>query len=399
MTVMSAAPTVSAAYTTAATSKGQIDSSLSAQWARRPADQRFETLELLAAAVNAAAEESAEAAVEPSQMMVRREGNNLLLEGPNGIATPTHWSFGQLATLTGTPADYLRSLAEHGDETSLMLAQANLQLGLKHRKAGLMQSYTRGDTLRAMTSTKYGRILDRDVVGKVQTLVAQDPRWKVPGTIDWSSAAGGLVKHNPFIDITKDNTTLYASDRDVFVFLCQDANPIEVGKLDNGQPDLMFRGFIISNSDVGAQSFSLKTMLLRGVCMNRNLWGCEDVHEVSIRHIGAAPEKFEEQAMPALLAYANASTNAVVEQAKAAKQLTIAKTEGERLDWLLERKLIKTMALAVMARVSEEEGHPMTSLYDACHGLTAYARRVEYQDRRIKLEEMAASWMKKVTVH
>jgi hypothetical protein len=52
-----------------------------------------------------------------------------------------------------------------------------------------------------------------------------DTRWKVPGVLDWSS-----MTHNPFVDVTKDTTTLYASDRDVFLFLVDDTNPIEAGR-------------------------------------------------------------------------------------------------------------------------------------------------------------------------
>ena len=40
-----------------------------------------------------------------------------------------------------------------------------------------------------------------------------DTRWKVPGVLDWST-----MTHNPFVDVSKDSTTLYASDRDVFLF-------------------------------------------------------------------------------------------------------------------------------------------------------------------------------------
>ena len=47
-----------------------------------------------------------------------------------------------------------------------------------------------------------------------------DTRWKVPGVLDWST-----MVHNPQVDTTKDTTTLYASDRDVFVFLCDEASP------------------------------------------------------------------------------------------------------------------------------------------------------------------------------
>ena len=55
---------------------------------------------------------------------------------------------------------------------------------------------------------------------------SSDTRWKVPGVLDWST-----VTHNPFVDVNKDTTTLYGSDRDVFLFLVDDTNPIEAGRL------------------------------------------------------------------------------------------------------------------------------------------------------------------------
>ena len=45
------------------------------------------------------------------------------------------------------------------------------------------------------------------------------------------------MMHNPFVDVTKDTKTLYASDRDVFLFLVDDTNPIEAGRLSDGLPD------------------------------------------------------------------------------------------------------------------------------------------------------------------
>ncbi len=56
--------------------------------------------------------------------------------------------------------------------------------------------------------------------------------------LDWSNGV-----YNPLVDITQDTTTLYASDRDVFLFLVDDLNPIEAGRLPDGSPDLYFRGF------------------------------------------------------------------------------------------------------------------------------------------------------------
>src|SRR5258705_9958069 len=79
-----------------------------------------------------------------------------------------------------------------------------------------------------------------------------DTRWKVPGVLDWNT-----MTHNPFVDITKDTTTLYASDRDVFLFLVDDTHPIEAGRLADGSPDWYFRGFYCWNSEVGSKTLGI----------------------------------------------------------------------------------------------------------------------------------------------
>ena len=57
-----------------------------------------------------------------------------------------------------------------------------------------------------------------------------------------SQNVGHLCAHS-HSDVSKDTTTLYASDCDVFIFLVDDLNPSEVGHLPDGSPDLFFRGF------------------------------------------------------------------------------------------------------------------------------------------------------------
>jgi len=83
-----------------------------------------------------------------------------------------------------------------------------------------------------------------------------DTRWKVPGVLDWSTGI-----YNPRVDISKDTTTLYASDRDVFLFLVDDLNPIEAGRLRDGSPDLYFRGFYCWNSEVGRRRLAWRASI------------------------------------------------------------------------------------------------------------------------------------------
>ena len=128
------------------------------------------------------------------------------------------------------------------------LAGINLQYGLTNHRAEQVKSLetkTGRLQLRAMTGPEYGRIYDHELVSAVMNIAGDgtgDTRWKVPGVLDWSTG-----RHNPFVEVTRDSTTLYASDRDVFLFLVDDTHPIEAGRLPDGSPDLYFRGFYCWN--------------------------------------------------------------------------------------------------------------------------------------------------------
>ncbi len=130
-----------------------------------------------------------------------------MLPGSDVPVAPTHWSFGQLAALVGAPAADLRQLPAP-------LAGINLQYGLTSRRAEQVKTLETDDgrvELRAVTGPDYGRIYDHELVTAVQRIAGNgtgDTRWKVPGTLDWRPGT-----YNPNVDITKDTTTLYASDR------------------------------------------------------------------------------------------------------------------------------------------------------------------------------------------
>jgi hypothetical protein len=122
-----------------------------------------------------------------------------------------------------------------------------------------------------------------------------DTRWKIPGVLDWATHV-----YNRRVDVTRDTTTLYASDRDVFVFLVDDLNPIEVGRLTGGSPELYFRGFYCSNSELGAKTLGMASFYLRAFCQNRNLWGLGNFGKIAIRHSKYTGPRFVYKAPPAL---------------------------------------------------------------------------------------------------
>ena len=287
-------------------SRGERIGRVSSEWFSRPADERYLSLFDLARSVRDRSERSRTRVVETALIHVEAsraepERLSLFLPGSDTPVAPTHWSFGQLASQVGAPAAYLRQLPA-------ALAGINLQYGLTSHRAEQIKTLETENgrvELRAVTGPDYGRIYDHELVEAVQRIAGNgtgDTRWKVPGVLDWSTGV-----YNPRVDITKDTTTLYASDRDVFLFLVDDLNPIEAGRLPDGSPDVYFRGFYCWNSEVGAKTLGMASFYLRAVCQNRNLWGVEDFEEITIRHSKYAASRFAHEAAPALLNFANSS--------------------------------------------------------------------------------------------
>lgn len=382
--------------------KGELVSSVSRQWANRTPDQRFTSLTALRDQVALWAAQSSETEVNPADLIITPTEN-----GDFGITTPnmthpmalTHFSFHQIARLAGAPGYYIKDLPAP-------LARLNLQYGLNAAEQKAQKLYVRkwtdGETenigLRGMTSPRYGRIYDRDVVDAVMKLAGNgtgDTIWKVPGCIDWTHAHG--VHYNPNVDITKENTTLYASDRDVFMFLVDDHNPIEVGKLNDGSPDLMFRGFYVWNSEVGDKSFGLATMYLRGVCQNRNLWGVEGFNEVSFKHTSGAPNRFLTEAAPALETFSNGSAMKLINGVKAAKAVKVSVTDEERFDFLAKFGFSERQAKELIETSVAEEGRPQETIWDHAQAITAHARKSPLQESRLALEQTAGKMLDKVT--
>jgi hypothetical protein len=251
------------------TSRGERIGRVSSVWFSRPAYERYLSLSDLFAAVRDRTTRSHTRTVETAAIRVEAsrddaERRSLLLPGSERPIAPTHWSFGQLASLVGVPATYLRGLPAP-------LAGINLQYGLTSHRAEQIKTLEIEDgrvELRAVTGPDYGRIYDHELVSPVQRIAGNgtgDTRWKVPGVLDWSTGI-----YNPNVSVTEETTTLYASERGVFLFLVDDLNAIEAGRLPDGSPDLFFRGFYCWNSEVGAKTLGIASFYLRAVCQKRS---------------------------------------------------------------------------------------------------------------------------------
>ena len=353
----------------------------SQQWATRPADERFTSLTDLHDFCARQRERSRQIGASTRQIEAAPadgDQKSLQVVGPNGGAVDvTHWAFGQLAQRAGAPAGYLRSLPS-------ALAADNLNYGLKFTRKvedlGLL--LTAGDVgrpqLRAATGPAYGRIWNADItralVDRFGDGVSGD--FRVPG-----------IYGRELEEVTKTNTTLYAGDRDCFIFLADERNRIEVPNRRNGEPGQLARGFFIWNSEVGSKTFGVATFLFDYVCQNRIVWGAQEHKEIRIRHSSGAPDRFIEEVAPALQAYANSSTAGIDKAIEDARKTRIGGQES--VDEFLNRRFTRTQAAGIQLAHESEEGRPIETLWDVTVGTTAYARGLEHQDARVDLERTA----------
>ena len=375
-------------------SRGERVSRVSAEWFFRPDDERYLNLTDLYDAVRRRAARAQARTVESRAVRVEAARDNaerlaLLVPGRSEPVAPTHWSFGQLCGLVGAPTSYIRQLPAP-------LAGINLQHGLLSHRAELVKTLEADDgriELRAVTGPDYGRIWDHELVAAVMKIAGNgvgDTRWKVPGVLDWAT-----MTHNPFVDVTKDTTTLYASDRDVFLFLVDDTNPIEAGRLSDGSPDLYFRGFYCWNSEVGSKTLGIASFYLRAVCMNRNLWGVENFEQITIRHSKFAAQRFAHEATPALTSFANSSPAPFIAGIKSARERIVARNDEDRDGFLRKRGFSKSETAKIIETVLQEEGRPPESVFDFVQGITALARGKAHQDARLELEGKAKRLMER----
>jgi len=377
-------------------SRGERIGRVSSEWFSRPDDERYLSLTDLHDAVRRRAERAQARAVESRAVKVEASRDSagrlaLLVPGRDEPVAPTHWSFGQLCSIVGAPSSYMRQLPAP-------LAGTNLQHGLLSHRAELVKTLEADHgrvELRAVTGPDYGRIWDHELVAAVMKIAGNgvgDTRWKVPGVLDWAT-----MTHNPVVNVTKDTTTLYASDRDVFLFLVDDTNPIEAGRLPDGSPDLYFRGFYCWNSEVGSKTLGIASFYLRAVCMNRNLWGVENFEEVTIRHSKFAAQRFAHEAAPALTSFANSSPGPFITGIKAARERIVARTDDDRDTFLRKSGFSKSETSKIIETVLGEENRKPESIFDFVQGITALARTKSHQDARLELEGKAKRLMERAS--
>lgn len=360
------------------------------EWATRPDDERFVSLEDM----------RRQMAADRAQSIMGTQRNRAVVMHPieddesrrsiaivgveDGIVSaPSNWAFSQACQLVGAPASYLRTLTSD-------LASDCFNLSMSQRKTETVGFLQRGHSngfakLLAMTGPTYGRIWNAQIVDALISYFGTGPsaQFTVPGEFGQQ------------VPITKANTTLFASDRDMFVFLADEKNRIDVPDRRGGQPGSLARGFFIRNSEVGASALRIGTFLFDYVCSNRIVWGAQNHQEVSIRHSAKAPDRWIDEVMPAIDQLSNDTTSMfAIEHALA--QARARRLDDDEVEKILVKRFTVNQAKGIRLAYNRDEGRPMESVWDVVTGATAYARGLQHQDNRVDIERKAGEILAEV---
>ena len=327
------------------------------QWATRPADERFPSIQALYDATKAYSLSAKENKVPVSAIRTEAINGDVQLVGRAGNpATLTHWSFGQLAQRINAPASYLRDLPA-------TLACQNINHGLakysdKADSANLLFHSNGGLLLRAFTSDSYERIWNHEVAERLLSLESQG----------WTPALPDIRKS------LGDFPALYASDHDMFAFVRNNTAIIR----EPGNPDGLQRGVIVQNSEVGASALKLTRFLYREMCGNHIIWGASQVMEIKVRHVGNARNKWYGYEAE-LRRYLNQSAANDEQSIASAKTVRIGETKEQVLDKLFGMKSVtlsrKTLEAGYEAVVYSQDGDPNT-VWGFVQGLTQIGTHV-----------------------
>jgi hypothetical protein len=347
------------------------------QWATRPSDERFTSLNDVLDVTRRYAMAARTKTLPWADLRVEATGLDLNLVGKADIpATLTHHAFGQLAARIGAPADYLRKLPT-------TLAAQNLNYGLKNRvqedgqyDASLLFHTNGRLVLRALTTEKYSRLWNYEVVERLVGFADTHGLQPVRPTFTWNG--------QPAPQLTKENTGLFASDHDMVLGLMAKDRVVQ----DNGSP--MYRVIIVENSEVGDKSFRVTFAMVRDICGNLILWGATQAMEFSFPHIGDVASKWGDVKMD-MKHYLDKSTDEEQRLIVAARSTMLGMNRDEVLDKLFGQRKIalpkRVIGAAYDMTVEAQDGSPNT-VWGFVQGLTRYSQKTvgQYADKRLDLD-------------
>ena len=346
------------------------------QWATRPQDERFDSLEAMHRACLAYAAHAAEARRPWRDLKLAVDNGQLVMVGPSGApATLTHYAMGQLCGRAGAPAGFVRQLpaplavAVLSDRLAARPDQGAPANLLFHRNGGLV--------LRATLTDNYVRVWNHEVIARLLDLADQHNLTPARQTFTWDGS--------PLPPEAQRPPSLYASDHDMFAFMMSRGRSLE-----GPHGEALYRGVIVQNSEVGDSALRIMGFWFRELCANHIIWGATQLAEVRLTHVGQIRQRWI-SASVRVRQYLDAGTGS---DAARLRELTVP-LQGDRddvLDMVMGKRIPgltrKALEAATVAVIPEQDGEPL-SQWGLAQGLTRHSQTLPYGDERTDLDRAA----------
>jgi len=358
------------------------------QWATRPSDERFQTLAEMHKSISKRRQESQESTLNMRDIVLHTNGEMVVQTHTHGL-TLSNWSAGQLLSKLGIPRDLLAKLTSTTADAVLadrLHAVLNVEKTQETKQRILLQWRSEGTPLiRAFHGSRYARLWDAAITGMLMEYLP--PGWRNPVAFKDGKWGGPLVPSG-----------LYAGDRNMFAFFIDggDASDTQRPSFDV-DGDAFNRGFIISNSEVGSDTFTATRFRMRYVCGNNIIWGAEDVHTIRARHTRKVSTSFHEFRRYLETLNTSADETLFVKAVRAAKSrvvVPITRKKDEVLDGAFDKfkgKFTQATIIDSLDAILREEKGAKGTAWDWLQGFTAAARSIPNADDRLKVETTASN--------
>lgn len=350
-------------------------SSATREYSSRPSDERFKDWETFSQFLASRKTESRVYTGSVRRLTVSEpEPGGLVLNAGDKAQFPmSHFAFGQVASLAGAPAEYLRKLPSE-------LAARNLNYGLAHGPdkfdGGDAKLMATTGKLRAITSTGYGRIWDAEVDHGIRAL---------------NDRLRGILRPAPTWD---GNVSLFAGDRDAFWCLVDGGSVIEEPGGFGHRPSALHRGVMVRNSETGHAALEFLLFWFRVICGNLIIHDGSIFASVRIIHRRLAAEALAQADTAGMVAnYLNSSTDRDLGMIRKAQQFLLPEPREEQVSFLRTHKLTQSEAENTIEMARSEEGDSRT-LWQVVQGGTALARSMPYAEDGADLSRRVTKLLK-----
>lgn len=381
------------------------------QWANRPDDERYGSIEEMLNAARAYQQAAVEIELPVHDLQIVDRDGELYLRGTEDGGAELRfsnyafqqfcsrlrigkgdrfvtWPAGLLSAMDSECAAYNLNYAlqKQGDQALNMLVHVN------EGPAGT------DAVLRAVMSTKYSRIWNAEICEWLSNL---PEGWRVPPARPAREGQRG-TRVATQADVLRDQSFglsvkpgdlispagLYLSDRDMFAFLVNEGTGVEIP----GGRENLNRGFFVKNSEVGDAKLRFTLFYFSAVCGNHIAWGVSDVREISFVHMGDVKDRGF-NALETIQQEAIDSAANDLRMIEAAQTWDIGKSKEEVVEFVYEKRGLLSKANAVKAydvaeQYSDIHGSPR-SAWGYVSGITRISQETTYANEREDIDRAA----------